>query len=326
MRPPRMTDAFTDDLVARTLRHVTEHDTRRIALLGWTPAALATGQALTTVGLANHVIGVFDVDLPGASAVAPLAALATIEHDLLVVCVDATKADLLLAYRDQVPERQPPPDVVLAGTAHLAYTDSVFAELDAPALVPSYATGSQYTREHLFQCLQAAAANGLRGAIVEFGAFKGGTTAWLARVAAHLGLHDCRVIGFDSWAGFPPRRSVLDLYEHPRCVFTDFDAVRAYVEPFGVELIAGDIAETYTALEDEPLLVCFFDTDNYSPARAALELCARQLVVGGSIVFDHVATKPEYVETLGERIAAYEVLAPAGFLHLQGTGVFTKIA
>jgi len=321
-----MTDAFTEELVARTLSHVTQRNTQRIALLGWTAAALAAGQALAAVGLANQVIGVFDVDPPDGSAALPLADLAGTEHDLLVVCVDATKGEMLLAYRDQARERQSPPGVVLAGTAHLAYTDSDFAELNAPALVPSYATGSPYTREHLFQCLRAAAANGMRGAIVEFGAFKGGTTAWLARAASHLGLHGCRVIGFDSWAGFPPRRSVLDLYQHPRCVFTDLDAVRAYVEPFGVQLIAGDIAETHAALESEPLLLCFFDTDNYSPARAALELCARQLVVGGSIVFDHVATTSDYIETLGERIAAYEVLAPAGFLHLHGTGVFTKIA
>ena len=130
----------------------------------------------------------------------------------------------------------------------------------------------------------------------------------------------------DSWAGFPPRRSVLDLYEHPRCVFTDLEAVRAYVEPFGVKLIAGDISDTYRQLEGVPLLLAFFDTDNYSPARAALELCADQLVVGGSIVFDHVATVPDYIDTLGERMAAYEVLGARAFLHLHGTGVFTKLA
>ena len=321
-----MSDAFVDDLVTRSLGRVVERDARRVALLGWTPAALATRHALVGAGLGDRVIGVFDLDPPDPSAASALADLADTDHDLLVVAVDATKAELLLAYRDQVGERQPPPDVVLAGTAHLAFADPEFAELNAPALVPSYATGSPHTREHLFQCLRAAAANGLRGAIVEFGAFKGGTTAWLARVAAHFSLDGCRVIGFDTWAGFPPRRSVLDLYDHPRCAFTDIDAVRAYVEPFGVELVHGDIAETYTTLEGEPLLLCFFDTDNYSPARAALELCAQQLVVGGSIVFDHVSTTADYVETIGERIAAYEVLGPAGFLHLHGTGVFTKIA
>jgi predicted O-methyltransferase YrrM len=320
-----MSGEFIDELVARTLARVTERDRRQIAVLGFTPASLATRRALSAAGLGHRVLGIFDAGSPDDPDVAPLSDLARRDHDLLVIGRDAAKAQLLNAYRLEVGERADPPDVVLAGTAHLEYADPAFAQLNAPALVPSYATGSLYTREHLFQCLQAAAANGLRGAIVEFGTFKGGTVAWLARAAAHLGLRGCRVIGFDSWSGFPARRSVLDLYEHPRCVFTDFDAVRAYTEPFGVELIAGDIAESYRELEGEPLLLCFFDTDNYSATRAALELCARQLVVGGSIVFDHVATLPEYVDTLGERIAAYEVLPALGFLNLHGTGVFTKL-
>lgn len=320
-----MSDEFVTTLVRRTLHRVIEHDLRHVALLGLTPPSLAVRKALNDAGLGDRLVGIFD-DRSKTSGVEPLSCLAKVEHDLLVVGVDGDKSELLLAYCSHVRDQSKPPEVVLAGTSHLAYSDPDFAALNAPALVPSYATGSPYTREHLFQCLQAAAAADLRGAIVEFGAFKGGTTAWLARVAAHLGLEGCRVIGFDSWTGFPRRRSVLDLYEHPRCVFTDLDAVRAYVEPFGVELVAGDISETYVALQDESLLLCFFDTDNYSPARAALELCARQLVVGGSIVFDHVATTSDYIDTLGERIAAYEVLRPAGFLHLHGTGVFTKIA
>lgn len=325
-----MTDAFTDELVKRTIDRTLRRDARAIAVLGLTPASLAVRIAVRQAGLGDRLLGIFgdtagspsDTDEPAE----PLDALADRPHDLLVIGEDGGKARLLDAYRLAVGERQPPPNVVLAGTEHLNFSDPDFDALNAPALVPSYATGSPYTREHLFACLRAAAAADLRGAIVEFGAFKGGTTAWLARSAARLGLNDCPVIGLDSWAGFPPRRSVLDLYEHPRCVFTDLDAVRAYLDPLGVRLIAGDISETYRQLEGQPLLLAFFDTDNYSPARAALELCTEQLVTGGSIVFDHVATVPEYIDTLGERMAAYEVLSPRGFLHLHGTGVFTKIA
>lgn len=322
-----MTAPFAEQLVARTLKRVTERNARNIALLGFTPATLAVRASLDDAGLGDRIVGIFDpTAVAGSPDVLPLEDLSDRDHDLLVVGADAGKAQLLDAYRRAVGDRDDPPDAVLAGVAHISFADADFELLNAPALVPSYATGSPHTRVHLFQCLQAAAANDLRGAIVEFGAFKGGTTAWLARVASHLGLGDCDVIGLDSWTGFPPRRSVLDLYEHPRCVFTDLDAVRAYVEPFGVQLIAGDITDTYEQLVGRPLLLCFFDTDNYSPTRAALELCAEQLVVGGSIVFDHVATTAEYIDTLGERIAAYEVLGPLGFLHLHGTGVFTRIA
>ena len=319
-----MIDAFAAELAQRAVERVTALDAQRIVFVGFTSASLAARRALRDAGLGDRVLGVYAYP-PGPSA-HPLRDLRDDPHDLLVIGHDVDKAAALDAYRAAVGERPNPPAVVLAGTAHLDYRDPDYELLNAPALVPSYATGSPHTRHHLFQCLQAAAASRLEGAIVEFGAFKGGTTAWLARVATHLGLADSPVIGFDSWAGFPPRRSVLDLYEHPRCVFTDLDAVRAYTEPFGVKLVPGDITETYRQLEGQPLLLCFFDTDNYSPARAALQLCAEQLVVGGSIVFDHVATTPNYVETLGERIAAYEVLTPLGFLHLHGTGVFTKIA
>lgn len=319
--------AFSDQLTERTLERVLHRDSQAVALVGLTPATLAVRAALNRAGLGNRVIGVFaEQPLAGDESVLALRELAAQHHDLLVIGEDTGKAGLLDAYRRAVGERKPPPDVVLAGTGHLAFSDPDFEELNAPALVPSYATGSPHTREHLFACLKAAATAGLGGAIVEFGAFKGGTTAWLARAAAHLGLEGCRVIGLDSWAGFPPRRSVLDLYEHPRCVFTDLNSVRAYVEPFGVELIAGDIADTYRRLEGVPLLLAFFDTDNYSPARAALELCADQLVIGGSIVFDHVATVADYIDTLGERMAAYEVLGSRPFLHLHSTGVFTKLA
>ena len=102
--------------------------------------------------------------------------------------------------------------------------------------------------------------------------------AWLARCAKALGLNASPVIGLDSCSGFPPRRSLLDMYEHPRCVFSDLDAVRAYTESFGVELIAGDISDTYVQLKGRPLLLCFFDTDNYSPTKAALPLCMEQTV------------------------------------------------
>ena len=319
-----MTQAFAQALAERTLDRIVRTNAQHVALLSFTAASLTVRGALATAGLDERVLGIYDD--AAESDTRPVADLRDQPHDLLVVCEDADKAAALNRYRLVVGEQAVPPEVVLAGTAHLEYRNADFDLLNAPALVPSYATGSPYTREHLFQCLQAAAANGLRGAIVEFGAFKGGTTAWLARATKHLGLVDSPVIGLDSWTGFPPRRSVLDLYEHPRCVFTDLEAVRAYTEPFGVRLIPGDISETYRELEGQQLLLCFFDTDNYSPARAALELCAEQLVVGGSIVFDHVATTQDYIDTLGERMAAEEVLPSRGFLHLHGTGVYTKIA
>jgi hypothetical protein len=243
----------------------------------------------------------------------------------LVVASDEDKEELLRSYVATVDTTGPFPQVILAGIEHLAYRDALYTELDAPALVPSYATGYPYTRVHMFQHLDAAARNHLSGAIVEFGAFKGGTTAWLAHVARRLDLN-VPILAFDSWDGFPPRRSVLDMYAHPRCVFSDIGAVRAYLEPLGVELIPGDICDTAPSrLQNLPILLAFVDTDNYSPAAAALSVLAENVVPGGAIVFDHYTTTPDYIYTLGERIAGIETLRDRDFLHVHGTGIFIRL-
>jgi len=88
-------------------------------------------------------------------------------------------------------------------------------------------------------------------------------------MAKELGLAS-RVIGFDAFIGFPPRRSLLDLYADPVCEFTNLDEVKRYCDPYGIEIVAGDITETHRRLEDESLILTFFDTDNYSPTSAAL--------------------------------------------------------
>ena len=91
---------------------------------------------------------------------------------------------------------------------------------------------------HLYQCLANAARLGLSGAVAEFGMFKGGTTMFLSRVIERLGVN-WPVIGFDTFDGFPPRRSPLDMYDHPGCVFTDLAAVRRYLDGRDIEIVAG---------------------------------------------------------------------------------------
>jgi hypothetical protein len=57
-----------------------------------------------------------------------------------------------------------------------------------------------------------------------------------------------------------------------------------------------------------------------------LEVVIDDLVVGGSIVLDHYTTTAAYTRTIGERLAAREVLDDAGLFHLHGTGVFTRLS
>jgi O-methyltransferase len=318
----------TETLLADTLAAITLRNRRSLALLGYSQLCHELFAALAACGCEALISGVYDPRPQRQDArigdfrVEPLEATVDRRIDLVCVCADAEKEQLLRPYAELAPE--PLPEVVLAGDAHFQYRDPLFASLTERQLVKSTATGSPHTLIHLFQCLHNAAKVGVRGTIAEFGMYKGGTTVMLAKMAAALGL-DSRIIGFDAFTGFPPRRSLLDLYADPVCEFTELDEVRRYCDPYGIELVAGDISETYVRLENEPLLLSFFDTDNYSPTKAALPLCIRQTVRGGSIVFDHVFSLDEFRYTLGERMAAYELLSESGFFHLHGTGVFTKI-
>jgi len=298
-----------------------------ILILGCTPTALELRVELVALGLGDKLLGIAH---PGSAADHKLCLVewASLDHmaiDYLVVASDDDKERLLRSFAEEVQLLPHLPQVILTGVAHLSFCDELYAELDAPALVPSYATGYPFTRVHMYQHLRAAAESGLSGAIVEFGAFKGGTTAWLARVAHRLGL-DVPILAFDSWDGFPPRRSVLDMYSHPRCVFNDLDAVKTYLEPLGVEIVTGDISDTAPVyLNHVPVLLAFVDTDNYSPANAALSVVTDNVVPGGAIVFDHFTTTEEYVYTLGERMAGASILKDRGFFHVHGSGVFVRL-
>jgi O-methyltransferase len=305
------------------------HGRRRVAIVGLTAEALRLAADVHDLAGEVVLLGVFDPAAPtdAGEPVKPWVELAGANPDLLVIASDTRKEPLLHAAAALLDPTGQLPHVVLAGIGHQRFEDPMFDALEQPALVPSYATGHPSTRVHLYQCLQFAARHDLTGAVVELGAFKGGTTVWLAKAISALGVKASKVIGFDSWDGFPPRRSLLDLYTHPRCVFRDLDAVRTYTAPYGIELVPGDIAETVPErLRREPILLAFIDTDNYSGTRAALQTIVGNLRPGGAIVLDHLWTTAEYAYTVGERIAARQSLDDAGLLQLHGTGVYVKLA
>jgi O-methyltransferase len=250
----------------------------------------------------------------------PLKALTQVDHDVLVVAADDDKEELLL---ESLPFIQGTPRIIVAGYGHLAFRDPVFHDQLAQLLVPSLANGYPNSLIHLYECLTNAARLKLPGVVAELGMFKGGTTMFLSRVIERLGM-DWSVIGFDTFDGFPPRRSPLDMYDHPECVFADLEAVRRYVQGRNIEVVPGDIVQTCTRLANEDLVLTFIDTDNYSPAEAALAVVRERTVVGGAIVFDHFTGVDRFRYTLGERLAGRVLLDDSRYFHLHGTGVFYR--
>jgi O-methyltransferase len=295
-------------------------------MLGLTRVTLRLLASLAPAGLTRAVEAIYAPTEACAaipSLVVPVRsfhALRQARHRVLVVAADEQKEDLL---RAALPYIKGAPKVIVAGYRHLAFRDQVFHEEQGQLLVPSLANGYPDSLVHLYQCLVNAARLGLRGVVAEFGMFKGGTTMFLARVIRRLGA-GWPVIGFDTFGGFPPRRSPLDMYNHPGCVFTDLAAVRRYLDGHDVEIVPGDITDTCARLEDEDLVLSFIDTDNYTPAAAALDVVRERTVPGGAIVFDHVTGTSRFRYTLGERIAASVLLDDPRYFHLHGTGVFYR--
>jgi O-methyltransferase len=294
-------------------------------VLGLTPVTLRLLASLAPAGLDRAVEAVYapqadEVTIALTVPVRPLRALRESESRVLVVAADADKEDLLCA---ALPHIADTPKVIVAGYGHLAFRDHVFEEEQAQLLVPSLANGYPNSLVHLYQCLANAARLGLTGAVAEFGMHKGGTTMFLSRVIERLGA-SWPVIGFDTFGGFPARRSPLDMYDHPGCVFTDLPAVRRYLDGRDIEIVAGDITATCRRLEREDLVLTFIDTDNYTPATAAISVARERTVPGGAIVFDHFTGTARFRYTLGERIAGRVLLNDPRWFHLHGTGVFYR--
>ena len=296
----------------------------RIGIIGLTHVTLRLLDSLAASGLTDAVSGVYAPDpvvpITLRVPVLPVRRLSGVSLDALVVASDESKQDLLLA---ALPHIRGVPKVIVSGYGHLDFRDRLYDEIRAQLLVPSLANGYPNSLPHLYECLVNAARLGLDGVVAEFGMFKGGTTMFLSRVIERLGT-GWPVIGFDSFSGFPPRRSPLDMYDHPDCVFTDLDAVRRYLAGRNVEIVAGDIIDTADRLTTEDLVLTFVDTDNYSSARAALKVVQDRTIVGGSIVFDHFTGSDRFRYTLGERIAGLPLVDDLRYFHLHGTGVFHR--
>lgn len=213
--------------------------------------------------------------------------------------------------------------MIVAGYAHYAFHDRLFDQIRTQLVPPSLANGYPNCLIHIYQCLCNAARLGLSGTVVELGTFKGGTTLFIAQVIEKLGTN-WPVLTLDSFAGFPPRRSPLDMYDEPECVFTNAEAVRSLFVGRDVEIVIGDITQSCGRLRNLDLVLTFFDTDNYSPATAALQIVRERTVLNGAIVFDHFTGVDRFRYTLGERLVALPLLDDNRYFNLHGTGVFMR--
>ncbi|WP_029356761.1 TylF/MycF/NovP-related O-methyltransferase [Bosea sp. 117] len=311
-----------DDLLKLKAKLEAEVTTRppggRIAIVGWSGAAIdLAAHPVFSVGAAT-LVGIY-ADASGA-VVRPLGELATQPVDIVVIAEDAGKEPLLERVAQMV---TPATRILIGGFGHFEFQDPTFDRIRRDLFIPSFANGYRHCLVHIYQCLANAHRRGLKGVVAEFGMFKGGTTMLISRFIEALGA-DWKVYGFDTFDGFPPRRSPLDMYAHPDCVYLDVNMVRRTFASRNVEIVEGDVVATVSKLAGDNLVLSFVDTDNFTSAQAIIRVIAERTLVGGAIVFDHWTGHDRHVDTIGERIAAKALAADERYFNLHGTGVFLR--
>lgn len=316
-----MLQEASKQLLEETRQELAKSPTSKFAIIGHTPVAYDVFALFRSLGAEHRLLGIFDQAITEDHGhLRPLSELATANAEVVVVAGDADKERLLRAAK---PHLDAAVRVVIAGYEHFEFRNEIFEDAVSGALVPSLANGYPNSLIHIFQCLENAARLRLEGAVIEFGVFKGGTTMMLSRFIERLG-QNWKVIGFDTFQGFPPKRSLFDMYDHPDCIFSDEESVRHYLSERNVEIVRGDLVETVGRLATEDVILAFFDTDNYTSTSAILDVIQDRVVVGGALVFDHFTGKGRFKYTLGERLAAMRLLEDDRYFHLHDTGVFFR--
>lgn len=157
------------------------------------------------------------------------------------------------------------------------------------------------------------------GVLMEFG------TLWGRRLALLIALRELyepydytrRVIGFDSFSGFPDTHANDGRYEeifsgsmataanyeqHLTQILRAHEAESYHANIQRFELIRGDVRETLPRyLEDYPetiVSLAYFDLDLYEPTRACLQAIRPRLVKGSILAFDQLVHRNYPGETI----------------------------
>jgi hypothetical protein len=153
---------------------------------------------------------------------------------------------------------------------------------------------------------------GINGSIIECGVLHGGGLLTWAKLSAILEPtnHVRRVIGFDTFEGFPNLHDIdkQGTSEHTKVkgltgspiedverAIKLFDANRPIAHIPKIELVKGDLTKTAPQyVKDNPHLVVsliYLDVDLYEPTKAALEHFVPLMPKGGIVVFDQLHAK-----------------------------------
>ena len=136
------------------------------------------------------------------------------------------------------------------------------------------------------------------GGIIECGVYRGATLLGVAHRLALRGIHGIKMIGCDSFEGFPEpstEDSLGDGAFHETAlkgVFSDtsYDGLRFRIEGLGysndIQLLRGFFEHTLPQLSNQTFSIAHIDCDLYQSYVTSLECLYPRMVKGGYMIFD----------------------------------------
>jgi predicted O-methyltransferase YrrM len=128
------------------------------------------------------------------------------------------------------------------------------------------------------------------GAIVEFGAYRGGNAIFMAHLVKELGL-GVNVYALDTFAGMPKTDKDVDAHNEGDFRDVNFDELVAYARSRGLDNLKfcrGLFHETIDAVRSEAgrFSLAHIDCDTYPSVKFSYEAVRDHMVDGGYVVFD----------------------------------------
>lgn len=229
-----------------------------------------------------------------------------------------------MTYRFDSPTRSVDERDYLDGLERHLRLDCSYSETEKMMNFPLY-TPRQNLATFLCKCEIFKRVLNVHGSVVECGVFFGGGLATWAQLSAILepSNHQRRVVGFDTFEGFPETSEMdasaesQNAHEGGLAVDSHSEITRAIElfdmnRPIGhipkVELVRGDATETIPQyLADNPQLIVsllYLDFDIYEPTRTALRTFLPRMPKGSVVAFDELNLR----SWPGESVALLESL------------------
>lgn len=320
-----MNSVLNNEFIDEILDSLSRND-NRILICGVNYLGLLLAAKLHQIGLTERVIGFYDPIISSDKIYFngirkfELEELDQIKFDEIIITYDKEKEEILkklnqIQFCNQA--------IKIFGNKNYDFDDELFRKITTTLHIKSIASGYPEMLIHIYQSILYIEQNNIKGDIVEFGTFKGGTTVFIAKVLKEVD-SSRKVYSFDTFIGFPGKKNFFDIFDDEKYGSIDYNSVVQYCRNYNIELVKGDIVDTINKIANTKIALSFFDTDNYSATKIALEKVYPNTPKGGIFAFDHFFSK-EWIRTVGERIAAKEVFLNKKVFNLHGTGIFIKV-